>query len=772
MPKRIILLSDGTGNAVKNVWRTNVWRIFEALDLARSDQVACYADGVGTSSFKPLAILGGVFGWGLKRNVLHLYKFLCRNYQADAEIYAFGFSRGAFTVRVLAGLIADQGVVPFTTEAELDRCAKAAYRAYRAERYHSLLRIERVGRLLRDGVVRLIDLVRRRTPYAKIKMIPVRSIRFVGVWDTVAAYGLPIDEMTRGVSLWLWPLELPDRTLNPIIKRACHALALDDERTTFHPVLWSEKGFELPEPRTDGFHYVGDERLSQVWFAGVHSNVGGGYPDDSLAYIPLVWIMKEAQACGLAFKQPPNSDPDVLIHAQSSRDKDGRLYDSRSGLGGYYRYGPRKLRDLGDMRFSGAPDDEVKIDLPKIHESALRRGIAGAHVYAPIGIPARFALVTEDGRVLHNGENPLETPAHSDKRADAQEHIWNLVWGKRIVYFATLAASLHLALFPLFHQTDRAAEFSTPFRFISETLRFASGFVPRFFSWWIDAYATNPGTFAIGATLVAVLTWLGVDLGTRITDAMRSLWRSPEAALPERPDNFVYRLRNDAVYQRVIWAGKRYVFPAISAAAIVYVCVTVVSHVVFNIQDQAGMYCDETPVPTPVPSVGNEITATTHFDASNICWASGVLLEQGQRYSITVTQRSPEWKDGNFVTDIGGFEISELPQVRDRVRMMLYVPLRRVFLRPWYRLIGRVGAVGADEYFMDPDRQESGQDPLKSYNVTLRPRRDGEFFLYVNDAASAIPAVGRYFYRNNSGEAVVTIKRTGRSGGSAPSVAQ
>ncbi len=103
---------------------------------------------------------------------------------------------------------------------------------------------------------------------------------------------------------------------------------------------------------------------------------------------------------------------------------------------------------------------------------------------------------------------------------------------------------------------------------------------------------------------------------------------------------------------------------------------------------------------------------------------------------------------------------------------MLYVPLRRVFLRPWYRLIGRVGAVGADEYFMDPDRQESGQDPLKSYNVTLRPRRDGEFFLYVNDAASAIPAVGRYFYRNNSGEAVVTIKRTGRSGGSAPSVAQ
>ncbi len=159
MPKRIILLSDGTGNAVKNVWRTNVWRVFEALDLAQPDQVACYADGVGTSSFKPLAILGGVFGWGLKRNVLHLYKFLCRNHESDAEIYAFGFSRGAFTIRVLAGLIAHQGIVPFKTESELDRYAKAAYRAYRAERYHSLLRIEKIGRLLRDGIVRLIDLV-------------------------------------------------------------------------------------------------------------------------------------------------------------------------------------------------------------------------------------------------------------------------------------------------------------------------------------------------------------------------------------------------------------------------------------------------------------------------------------------------------------------------------------------------------------------------------------------------------------------------------------
>src|SRR6266516_6632152 len=85
MGKRVIVLSDGTGNSVAKVWRTNVWRIFESLDLRQSDQIAIYDDGVGTSSFKPLALLGGAFGFGLKRNVLGLYKFLCRNYKSKQD---------------------------------------------------------------------------------------------------------------------------------------------------------------------------------------------------------------------------------------------------------------------------------------------------------------------------------------------------------------------------------------------------------------------------------------------------------------------------------------------------------------------------------------------------------------------------------------------------------------------------------------------------------------------------------------------------------------
>src|SRR5262249_10118036 len=130
---KIILLSDGTGNSAAKVWRTNVWRFFEALDVSDASQRVTYDDGVGSALFKPFAIIGGAFGYGLKRNVIDLYKFVCRNHHADDdEIFGLGFSRGAFTIKIVAGLILHQGLVQKSeSEADLDRKAKAAYRAYR-----------------------------------------------------------------------------------------------------------------------------------------------------------------------------------------------------------------------------------------------------------------------------------------------------------------------------------------------------------------------------------------------------------------------------------------------------------------------------------------------------------------------------------------------------------------------------------------------------------------------------------------------------------------
>src|SRR6186997_701018 len=137
-PKSIILFSDGTGNSSAKLFKTNVWRLYEAVDLGppaegKRAQISYYDDGVGTSSFKPLTVLGGAFGVGLPRNVMDLYRYASRNFQDGDDIYAFGFSRGAFTIRVVVALIASQGLVRSSSEAELNRQSLEAYRAFRAD---------------------------------------------------------------------------------------------------------------------------------------------------------------------------------------------------------------------------------------------------------------------------------------------------------------------------------------------------------------------------------------------------------------------------------------------------------------------------------------------------------------------------------------------------------------------------------------------------------------------------------------------------------------
>ena len=109
--RNIVLLSDGTGNSAAKLNRTNVWRLYQALDLDSAKQIAIYDDGVGTSNIKPLRMLGGAFGWGHSRNVRDLYRFLCQHYRTNDRIYIFGFSRGAFTARTLADLIARCGIL-------------------------------------------------------------------------------------------------------------------------------------------------------------------------------------------------------------------------------------------------------------------------------------------------------------------------------------------------------------------------------------------------------------------------------------------------------------------------------------------------------------------------------------------------------------------------------------------------------------------------------------------------------------------------------------
>jgi uncharacterized protein (DUF2235 family) len=777
--KRIILLSDGTGNAAGKVWRTNVWRIFESLELTGSNQVAIYDDGVGTSSFKPLAILGGAFGWGLKRNILDLYKFVCRNYQSSKdEIFGFGFSRGAFTMRMVVGLIINQGLVPYETEAQLAKRAKDAYRAFRRENFHTVLRVEKPFRWLRDLVI--------PNSYHKSDNRTVERIRFLGLWDSVAAYGLPVDEMTRGVSEWIWALELPERRLCDQVQRACHALALDDERTTFHPVLWNER-HEKPAP--EGQYAAKDERISQVWFAGMHSNVGGGYPDDSLAHIPLCWIMDEAQACGLKFKTNPPAEPDAMALREAARDKDGRLYDSRSGVGGYYRYGPRKILDLCHMRFSKNPDDEVEIKIPKIHESALRRIREGAHVYAPVGFPAEYAVVNDKGMVLPPAENPYESPKHAHARAKAQEEVWNLVWLRRVIYFATVLASLYLLLYPLVQSFPPAAEYATPLRPVSDLIRFLGGFAPGALKPWLDAYARDPGHFLLAAAAVGVLILMGSMVGAKITDGMRGLWRSDmPVAHGGLFHDLAYSLRTSRPYQWVLWALKRHIVPFGFAVLLIYLGVTLASHLLFNFQDAAGLVCQERPVEYQRdPRHPNIVTVKDYkrlihlkpgetmlaagggsssepdpaalpvFRTSELCQSTGVWLERDGRYRIAFDS-TDSFKDKDIEAS-EGFTSNRAPTFGQRAAMFAALPLRREILEPWFRVVAQTGGKGGEETPLDPEFT----DNKVRINKEIKATRDGELFLFVNDAVIGIPGFNGYFYKffydNNKGSARVTIKR-------------
>jgi uncharacterized protein (DUF2235 family) len=134
--RNLIVLSDGTGNSASKPFKTNVWRLYQALDLRDGTQVAVFGDGVGNSSITFLRIIGLALGVGVKRNVINLYKFLCHNYWQDKDdkekhdrIWMFGFSRGAFTIRVLAGLVHSEGLVTFETEADLERPSASTTRS-------------------------------------------------------------------------------------------------------------------------------------------------------------------------------------------------------------------------------------------------------------------------------------------------------------------------------------------------------------------------------------------------------------------------------------------------------------------------------------------------------------------------------------------------------------------------------------------------------------------------------------------------------------------
>jgi uncharacterized protein (DUF2235 family) len=309
MAKRLVVCCDGTWNRPDQLSGgiaapTNVTKV--ALAVARQDsagtsQLLHYEAGVGTRRLE--RIRGGAFGLGLSRNVRDCYRFLVENYEPGDELFFFGFSRGAFTARSTAGLVRNSGIL---RAAHADRI-KDAYGLYRA----------RGQRCHPRGIEAQI--------FRRMYSHPDPDIHFVGVWDTVGALGIPID----GVRLpWItqrWSFH--DTTLSSHVRFAYQALAIDEQRGPFRPTVW--------EQQKDAT----GQTLEQLWFAGVHCDVGGGYSDPALAEIPLLWMVQRARACGLAFEPGHFQLPTDGIDAQQRElgnqlapDALGTIGDSRKGF--------------------------------------------------------------------------------------------------------------------------------------------------------------------------------------------------------------------------------------------------------------------------------------------------------------------------------------------------------------------------------------------------------------------------------------------------------
>jgi hypothetical protein len=273
MKKRLVICCDGTWNRPDGANVSNVEKIARTIetDLTRTDgvqQLVLYLSGVGTGGYLIDQVLGGAFGFGLFNNIRSGYRFLALNYEPGDEIFVFGFSRGAYTARSLVGMVGRVGLL--TREALVRNKLGEAEDRYRA------------------GVAGASAFAMSPEAFRARYCHPDVSVRLLGVFDTVGALGVPGAVRKKH--------QFHDVTLGPIVSCARQALAMDERRIKFEPCLWEAvESQRVTDESTD--------RVQQVWFPGVHSDVGGGYPMSGLSDTTLLWMVSEARARGLVLDQ-------------------------------------------------------------------------------------------------------------------------------------------------------------------------------------------------------------------------------------------------------------------------------------------------------------------------------------------------------------------------------------------------------------------------------------------------------------------------------------
>jgi uncharacterized protein (DUF2235 family) len=340
----IVICCDGTWNSPDQLEHgvpnpTNVVKIFNAVaefDATETPQHKYYHPGVGTDGSRWQKILSGGTGEGLDLNIMSAYRELCDHYQPGSSIFLFGFSRGAYTVRSLAGLISACGLLKTERLEDADawdRIERIFQKGYRPKKGN---------REPQENWIALGWEFHTKPG----KPIP---IHFLGVWDTVGALGIPDDMALLNLFDNLNDYTFHDTELSPAIKTSRHAVALDETRASFQPTLWKA---------------AAGHDARQVWFAGVHADVGGGYLETGLSDIALKWMICEAEKCGLVL--------DGAMIEQIEQDSQGVLHDSCRGAFSVLPTQPRSAPrlDRSDDVHSSVLDRQKR---PPIHQCPYRR---------------------------------------------------------------------------------------------------------------------------------------------------------------------------------------------------------------------------------------------------------------------------------------------------------------------------------------------------------------------------------------------------------------
>lgn len=299
--KRIAIFCDGTWNKLSSPHPTNVVKLAEAVsatDAAGNAQVVYYDEGVGAGT--PVLrhvdqFMGGAFGIGLMRNVEEAYRFLTFNYCPGDEVYIFGFSRGAYTARTLAGLIRNCSIID-RGQARTVHKAIDLYRSRSPDGHPDAPKsCEFRAEFAPDIYVSERDLEWRRTHITGFDATSIKPLHlaYIGVWDTVGALGIPKHIIFQ--DLLNQSQRFHDAKLSSMTKSARHALALDEARQVFAASPWDEEKLELLNAGKTGT----DAPFRQEWFPGDHGSVGGGGDIVGLSDGALLWIAEGAERAGL-----------------------------------------------------------------------------------------------------------------------------------------------------------------------------------------------------------------------------------------------------------------------------------------------------------------------------------------------------------------------------------------------------------------------------------------------------------------------------------------